>query len=316
MKAEKSVPAGKVNKFRRYARSVIEHHLGSRPNRIVFKSSGFSNFVFKINHDQGDFIVRISPKHERIGSFIKERWAQAAARKAGVPTPEILEVGSEIIPYPYMVWRSVEGHHATDNPKRFAIIHEMGRYAALINSIPTKGFGQTFDWSENQLSRTETFKDYLQKEYCFEAKLAILEKHRAISAQQKKKLQKIFDEAVKLSPKPMLNHGDIRLKNVIADKHGKINAIIDWERCTSNIAPQWELSLALHDLGIDGMQHFLEGYGLKPAKLREIMPLVKAFNIANYAAAIEKFAQRKDKARLEQYRTRLSGALDLYSFCD
>lgn len=111
----------------------------------------------------------------------------------------------------------------------------------------------------------------------------------------------------------MLNHGDIRLKNVIADKDGKINAVIDWEGCTSNIA-QWELSLALHDLGIDGMQHFLEGYGLKDTKLREIMPLVKAFNVTNYASAIEEFAKAKDKARLEQYRTRLSGALDLYSF--
>jgi hygromycin-B 4-O-kinase len=189
----------------------------------------------------------------------------------------------------------------------------MGRYAALINSIQTNGFGQTFDWSSNQLSRNETFKEYLQKEYCFEKKLKILEKNRAVSSLQIKKLRKIFTEAMRMTPKPALNHGDIRLKNVIVGKNGKINAIIDWEGCTSNIAPQWELSLALHDHGIDGMQHFLKGYGINHVKFKEIAPLIKAFNITNYAAAIEGIADAKDSERLEQYRTRLSGAFDLYS---
>jgi len=246
--------------------------------------------------------------------LLKEQWAETAARKVGVPAPEILEVGSEVIPFPYMISRTVTGGDAMNHPKQFEILREMGRLAALINTIPTNGFGQTFDWSSNQLSLNKTFKDYLETEYCFEAKLEILQKHRTISAEQSKRLEKIFNEAKKIKTKPVLNHGDVRLKNVVADKEGKINAIIDWEGCTSNIAPQWELSIALHDLGIDGMQHFLAGYGIKNAKLKEIMPLVKAFNIANYAAAVEEIAKSKDKVMLEQYRTRLSGALDLYSY--
>ncbi len=313
MKTENSASARVVNKFKKLAQVVIRHHFGTSAPRVTFKASGLTNFVFAVKHAEGDFIVRINPDAGSINSFIKEQWAETAAREVGVPAPEILEVGSEAIPHPYMISRTVSGGDATHHPRRLEILREMGRYAALINSIQTNGFGQTFDWSSNQLSRNGTFKEYLQKEYCFESKLKILVKHRAISSIQKKKLQKIFTEAMKLTTKPVLNHGDMRLKNVITDKMGKINAIIDWEGCTSNIAPQWELSLALHDLGIDEMQVFLEGYGLNRAKFREMAPLIKAFNITNYAAAIEEIVKAKNTARLELYRTRLSGALDLYS---
>ncbi len=111
-----------------------------------------------------------------------------------------------------------------------------------------------------------------------------------------------------------MNNGDLRLKNVVADEAGKVTAIIDWEKCTSNLAPHWDLSLALHDFGIDEMQQFLHGYGIKDKKLWEVMPLIKAFNITNYASAIENIVETGDKIRLEHYRTRLSGTLDLYSF--
>ena len=48
-----------------------------------------------------------------------------------------------------------------------------------------------------------------------------------------------------------------------------------------------------------------------PKKLEESMPLIRAFNITNYATAVGAVA--KDKKLLEHYRLRLSGLLDLYS---
>ena len=53
---------------------------------------------------------------------------------------------------------------------------------------------------------------------------------------------------------------------------------------------------------------------MKSDKLKEIMPLVKAFNVANYAAAIEEAVRSRDRVRLDEFRTRLGGTLDLYSF--
>jgi aminoglycoside phosphotransferase (APT) family kinase protein len=313
MKTENSASKKEIERFREMAREAVAHHFGSRPSRIVFKASGLSNFVFAVKNSEGDFIVRISPEQWRIKSFFKEQWAQNAAHEAGVPTAEILEVGMETISQPYMIIRFVEGVEATRHPKRMEILCELGKYAALINSIKTKGFGKTFDWSSNQLSLNETWKDYLQKELKFEERLQFLEKQKMISEPQRKQLEKIFTEALKLKPKPALNHSDLRLKNVIVNEDGKIKAVIDWENCLSTIAPQWELSIALHDLWIDEKQVFLEGYGLTPKKITESAPLMKAFNIINYAPQVERFVEAKDAARLAQYRTRLSGTLDFYS---
>ena len=313
MKTENNAPTRTVNKFKEMARIVIKHHFGSNPKRIVFKASGLTNFVFAAVHKEGNYIIRISPDPARIDLFYKEQWAQTAAKNAGVPTAEILEVGTGIIPFPFMITQFVKGGEATHHLQRMEILREMGRYAALINSIPTKGFGKTFDWSGNQLSRNETWKEYLQDELEYEKRLEILEKYQVTSPAQIKQLRKILAEAVKMKPIPALNHNDMRLKNVIADEKGKICAVIDWEGCTSNFAPAWELSIALHDLWIDEKQTFLEGYGISAAEVGEIAPLMKAFNFINYAHAVERIANRKDTARLEQYRNRLSGVLDLYS---
>ena len=299
-----------VEKFRSLARRVIDHHFEGA-KQVKYLSGGLTNFVFSFRSKDGDFVIRISPDPQRLNLFFKEQWANSKAKEAGIPVAEILEVGSEMIGFPYMVTRSIEGEDATHHPKRLEILKELGRLGAKINSIRTKGFGQSFDWSDNKLSRNSTFKDWLYGEYDADGKIDILAKHKLISPERSKRLKKILKESSSSKIRPVLNHSDLRLKNVIADDEGKIKALIDWEGSTSNIAPAWELSLALHDLGPDETQFFLEGYGIKPKHLEDSMPLIRAFNIANYATAVGEVA--KDKKVLEHYRQRLSGVLDLYS---
>jgi aminoglycoside phosphotransferase (APT) family kinase protein len=290
------------------ARLIIAHHFGNKPKRVVHLTSGLSNFVFMVYHNEGDFVVRISPEATKIQAFMKEQWAMVKAQEAGVPTAEILEVGNHIVPFPYMVSKKVEGEEATFHPNRL----QMGRYGALINSISTNGFGSTFDWSNNQLSHNESWADYLHKELHLDARLQILKKQKMLHPKQIKKLQTILLKPPRGNAKPSLNHGDIRLKNVIVDDDGQITAFIDWEHATSNLA-YWELSLALHDLSIDEKQEFLGGYGLSEKEVIESAPFIKALNLLNYAPEIERLAQAKDVQRLEQQRIRMSGALDLYS---
>ena len=316
MRSKNGAPARQVAKYKELARYVIEHHFGSRPRRIKHKAAGLSNFVFDARHDEGDFIVRISPDKERINAFIKEHWAERAASKEGVPTAEILETGFSVIPFPYMVSRRVEGTEATFHPERFKIVREMGRYAAAINSIRTRGFGETFDWSNNQLSRNKTLGEYLTNEYRYEARLDTLDRSGLCPKNTVSAVRSRFDELKKARVRPVLNHGDLRLKNVIADDSGKITAVIDWEKATSNIAPHWEVSLALHDLGVDEQQHFIEGYGLSAKRLAEISPYVKAFNILNYTAEIDRAREARDKLALDRLRTRFAGTFDLFSLCN
>ncbi|HKP70865.1 MAG TPA: aminoglycoside phosphotransferase family protein [Pyrinomonadaceae bacterium] len=280
---------------------------------MTYKSGGLSNYVFGVKHAEGDFIVRISPDQSRLNAFIKEHWCERVARQAGIPTAEILETGFSVIPFPYVIARSVKGIDGTHHPEREKIVRELGSLAAKINSIRTKGFGETFDWSNNELSRNRTFKGYLVDEYRCEARIEDLERSKLFPLPTIKSLKRICRDMRTLKTRPTLSHGDLRLKNVLVDEAGKIVAIIDWEKATSNIAPHWELSLALHDLDIDTQQEFVEGYGLKEKKLGEIAPFVKAFNLLNYTDAIKRATEAKDKRALERLRTRLSGTFDLYS---
>jgi aminoglycoside phosphotransferase (APT) family kinase protein len=293
-------------------REVIAHHLGAGPATIVNKPSGLSNFVYEVTHPEGEFVVRLGLAPSKLDFFLKERWAVAKVREAGIPTAEVLEVGAEVVPYPYMIARRAGEYEATHHPDRLRIVREMGRYAALINAIPTTGFGYHFDWAGG-LPRSDTWSHFLREELDVEGKLAALERHRMLSRAQMARLRSTLAEIERWSFRPSLNHGDLRLKNVMVDSAGQIAAIIDWERCTSNRAPHWELSLALHDLSIDEKQEFLAGYGLSEEQVAEVAPVVKAFNLLNYAPEIQRLAETGETCRLEQCRTRLSGALDLYS---
>jgi aminoglycoside phosphotransferase (APT) family kinase protein len=301
------------DEVREMARVIVQHHFGRRPRRLIRQESGLSNFVFLVKHAREQFVVRLSLTPTRLNAYIKEQWATAKAREAGVPTPDILEVGNQIVPYPYMIARMVRGQEATWHPARLSILREMGHYAALIHTVPTTGFGHSFDWSKNQLSRNETWRDFLQRELGIEARITILEKHRMLTPSQLKTLCATLKKMADQKLKPALNHGDLRLKNIIVEESGAIAAIIDWEKCMSNLAPHWDLSLALHDLSIDEKQEFLAGYGLSEREVVAIAPMLKALNLINYAPEIERLAEAKDTARLEQYRTRLHGVLDLYS---
>ena len=309
--AETQEQPGAIRNYRRLAKKIVEHHFGQQPTRIVYKRSGLSNYVFVINHVEGQFVVRISPEPGKIEAFRKELWATQKVREVGVPSPEVLAVGN-IGAEPYMITRRVTGSEATHHPNRSHIIKEMGRYAQIINSIRTANFGANFDWTTNE-PRNSTWVEYVDKELEIEKRLLVFTQHKILSTQQADRLRRIIDDARTMRIEPALNHGDLRFKNVIVDDDGEITAILDWEECLSTVAPQWELSLALHDLSIDEKHLFLEGYDLDPRQVEEMSPLIKAFNIINYSNAIEHAAATDDHKSLGEFRLRLSGALDLYS---
>jgi hypothetical protein len=189
----------------------------------------------------------------------------------------------------------------------------LGQYAAVINSIPTHDFGHIFDWSPNKLSRNSTWPDYLDNEMAVEERIETLRRGGVIDAGMLKKLRHEVRLMRKWRRKPTLSHGDIRLKNVILDRRDKILAILDWENCTSNIAPHWELSIALHDLTMDEKEVFLRGYGVPLKDFMRMSSAIKALNILNYALSVGRAIERKDQARLLSLRSRLHGTFDLYS---
>ena len=296
------------------AAQVLQHHFGSRPRQIKVIHGGLNNYVFEARSRQDDLIVRISCQPDHLQKFMKEQWAVNAARRKRVPTPEILEVCNDVIELPYMISRKVEGRPATNvGRKRAGVLEELGHYTAVINSIKTHDFGHIFDWSPNKLSRNRTWEEYLDKELRVDERIGTLRDSSVLETAVLKKLLGEVQLMRKWNMRPTLTHGDIRLKNVILDENRKISTILDWENCASNVAPYWELSIALHDLTMDEKEIFLQGYGLDLKEFVEISSSIKALNILNYAPIVRLAMERKDKARLASLRSRLNGAFDLYS---
>lgn len=309
---EKPDRPSSIRHYRQLARKIVRKHFGTPASRLVYRSSGRTNYVFAINHVDGQFIVRISPDPEKIQAFLKERWATEEVRKAGVPSPEVLAVGNDVSAEPYMITRRVTGAEASHHPRRNRIIQEMGRIAATINSIRTTAFGSNFDWSTNGVKHS-TWSAYLKEELHIDERFEFFEKHQLLPAGTLNSWMDIIETSHNARIKPSLNHSDLRLKNVIVDDDGEIAAIIDWEECISTIAPQWELSIALHDLSIDEKQLFLEGYGLNNRHVEQMAPLIKAFNIVNYYAVAQEAIEQDNDKKLAEIKLRLNGALDLYS---
>jgi aminoglycoside phosphotransferase (APT) family kinase protein len=316
---EKHDQPGMIRHYRILAKRIVAHHFGAPASRIVYKLSGRTNYVFTINHVEGQFVVRISPEPEKINAFRKELWTSKKVREVGVPSPEVIAVGNELAAEPYMITRRVTGTEASHHPRRDRIIHSMGRYAAMINSIETHGFGSNFDWTGDE-KRIDSWESYLAEEFELEKKLQLFSANHILPEDEIRQLSDIIKGAKTLGRHPQsagvhqsLNHTDLRLKNVIVDESGDIAAIVDWEECLSTIAPQWELSIALHDLSIDEKQVFLEGYGLSNELLEQMSPLIKAFNILNYSPTIALAVEKSDHKSLSDLKLRLKGSLDLYS---
>ena len=295
------------------AKKVIRHHFGKTFEKIEFKPAGKTNFVFDVKTNDRSYIVRIATSRTKINDFIKEQWATHKALKAGVPVPEILEVGNEIISLPYMLQQKIEGTEAIHHPDRLKILSKLGKYAKTIHSIETEGFGSVFNWSKNKLSKKKTWIGFLEEELRFQDGLKFLYDHDILNKKKVDHLSKEFERIKKWKISPVLNHCDLRLKNVLVNDAGEIKAIIDWENCSSNCAPYWDLSIALHDLSIDAKQSFLEGYELDFDDFNKKAYSLTAFNIINYIPALQGVLKSKKKNLLELYKLRLDGALDLFS---
>jgi len=293
---------------------IFQRHFGRTPKLLKPIHGGLANHVFQMRLGGEELVLRISEKPAKLQVFMKEQWAVAAARRKGIPTPEILEVCNDVGGLPYMISRKVVGFPADLlGQHRAAVLHELGQYTARINAIKTHDFGHIFDWSPNRLSRNRTWKEYLDHELKLDERVEIFQQSRILEPGNLKKLRRQLEQMKQWTETPTLNHGDIRLKNVILDEKQKITAILDWENCTSHIPPYWELSIALHDLTMDEKQCFLEGYGLNLKQYMKISPAIKALNILNYARVIRHGLERKDHKRLLNLRARLNGTFDLYS---
>ena len=296
-------------------RAVVERHVG-HPRRVAPLHGGLSNHAFDVETDREHVVVRLGDHPDKLDAFERERRAAERARSAGVPTQVIGALGREGA-WAYTIAQRLPGGPAVDHPERLLILEELGRIARLVHSIPTEGFGHRFTWA-GEASRSippgaATWRAFLTDELGAEDRLSRLAQMDMISDRQAESLRQTLAEVGAWDGRPVLNHGDLRLKNIVVDEEGRILGVIDWESAVSVVGPHWDLSIALHDLSIDAKQAFLTGYDIPDEDVRQAAPFWRLFNLLNYVPTIDQLVEADDTAEIARIRTRLSGALDLYA---
>ena len=310
------LPRKQLQAYKRMTAKIINYYFGSKPVKMDYKAAGLTNMVFDVSLPRKSLIVRIAKSRSKLNDFYKEQWAVGCVKKSGVPVANVLKVGDDIIGKPYMIQEKIRGIEGPMYAEPMKIIEQMGRLAAKINSIPTRGYGYgiRLNWMNNPGGQSTSWKSFLLDELKVEQKLSVLQSNNILTRVNLRKIKTTLKHVLKWKNKPSLNHGDIRMKNVIVNDKGKIIALLDWENCSSNIAPYWDLSIALHDLNVDEKEAFVKGYGLTAAAYSKMHGVIKMFNALNYADVIEKLAKKKNQAEFEQYRLRLNGYYELFSF--
>lgn len=313
MATRKSRPeAASAEAGRQLASAIVRRHFGRSPRGLAPLGGGVTNDVFVFSARGERCVLRINRDASKIQDFLKEQWAMNEARSVGVPTPEVLEVGNDPVGAAFMILRHERGITPCDHPERLDVLRQLGELCARLHGVATHGFGKVFDWSANRLSQRGRWAEFVDVDLAAADRIALLERHAMLTERGARELRAALAEMRRWRKRPVLQHGDLRLKNVLVDpKTCRIAALVDWEHCLSAPPPYWDLSVALHDLGVDEKEALLEGYGLVPKQYEGMAPHFRALNLLNYAPVVEAAARDGDKTRLAWLQIRLRGALDL-----
>lgn len=287
------------------ARRVARRHLGRPPLAVHPLGGGLRNTVIAIDDRDGRFVLHLGRGRAKHAAFAKERWAMTLAH-GQVPTPRVLDAG-RLDGWAYLWSQRADGQPGDHSPDRQRTLRALGRCAARLHEIRGEGFGARFDLGSGRLRTERTWRAYLAQELQVEARLAILRRADVLDAQVLSAIPRALHARALAHQRPVLVHGDLRLKNVVVDAKGEIRVLIDWELAAFNL-PHWDLSIALHDLTIDEKEAFLTGYGMTqiPAMARAMT----ALNLLHYAGLMPR--RRLAPRERERLRLRLSGALDLF----
>lgn len=292
-------------------RRIVKRHFGEHPRRIEALAGGLNNQVFRIDIKGQPHVVRLHRDPEKLADYQKEDWAMDQAREAGVPTARVLEVGLEG-DRPFMLLEEAQGIPATHWSDSAGVLRELGSLAARIHRVRSQGFGHAIGSASPGRHLWPRWAEFLDNELRMDHRLRLLDSLDVLPGPARRALHSTLGEMRGWKRRPVLQHGDLRLKNVIVSPDdGRIVALLDWDNCLSAPPPYWDLAIALHDLGPDDKEAFLEGYGVSPRRLENLAPVLRALNLLNYAWVIEQAIEAGQRERVAWLKARLRGAFDV-----
>jgi Ser/Thr protein kinase RdoA (MazF antagonist) len=296
---------------RAHLTNVVRRHLGSAPRRVQPLAGGLNNHVFRLEVHDRPVVVRLHDAPEKLAVYRKEAWAMEQARRVGVPTPEVLQVGRHD-ERPFMILGEVAGIPGTHWSDAAGVLRQLGSLAARLHQVRTRGFGSAIGDAAGEPRNWPRWADFLEHELQLHERLRMLDEVNALPRPARQALDNTVAQIRRWTRPPVLHHGDLRLKNVlVSPDDGHIVALIDWEDCLSAPSPHWDLAIALHDIGPDEKEAFLEGYGLSPARFARIAPELRALNVLNYAWVIRQALADGQRDRAAWLKARLRGVFDI-----
>lgn len=258
-------------------------------------------------------VVRISDDDGQINNFLREQWCSSKAREHDIPATEVLEVGSVLIPYPYMIAREYYGipgnMYLGDKAK---MMEQIGSYMKKINHIKTTGVGDRFDWSGNILTKNESWEKYIEKAFQVDEIVKIYEEANILTPENLKKLKNSAGIIKKWKFEPTLAHGRLTPQNVIVDKHGDIVRIIDWKESRSGNSMYIDLATTLNHVDTSFHELILKGYGLSQKEYEKIALDIDSLFILRQRWVIQDLIEKKDERKLKPYTKKFNEVLSKY----
>jgi len=252
---------------------------------------GFVNEVWIAETSGRRIVIRMNTEDSRASDiYLKETWCMEQARLAGIPGPEVLELGrcDEI---PYMIQSFENGVNGLDHSADPALLWSViGQYAARLHRIPVRGYGENLSdpqrgtfFSPPHPGSDGSWNGYLR--YNIESlndgdRLLEL---GVITSAQSRQARELFESLAGQEWHFGLNHGDLSLKNIlVSDVPGMTSphiVLIDWGSAEVGPVPHVDLmQLMLIQMiegrpGDDEISAFLKGYGLPVSVLEETKKL-------------------------------------------
>jgi aminoglycoside phosphotransferase (APT) family kinase protein len=231
------------------------------PDAALLEGRGLSNVKFRA----GDVLVRVNvnlPASAALARFQKAAFCAEICARTGVPTPEVLEVGTLTNGRPYSVERwvddTVPADLVRDPAVRLRLWRELGEIIASLHRADLGGRERAFELGYDGEGPTQSWAE---------------------------RLGLVCDPVLREQLRPLgrypsgLNHGDLKLDNVLLRRDTlQIAAIVDWELARYVPVPLGEFSTSVEPAVLPIKEHavarapaeraaLLEGLGHGPADL-------------------------------------------------
>jgi aminoglycoside phosphotransferase (APT) family kinase protein len=231
------------------------------PSAPALIGEGFCNWVYRVEDRAAAFALKLGKPHRAAfaaAEHRKELWCAAAARAAGVPTPEIFRVG-RFEDRPYQIQAFAPGRRPTAD-ERGRVWEAMGGWARAVHGVSVAGWGNRLaadgrfdgDWGAHLAYNTGvlTAADPL-------IAMGVLD--APTSADLRRRFQRLAETPFAIG----LCHGDLAMFNVLVDNAGALS-LIDWGCAFAAPVPHYELNEIIRSerATADELQRFVCAYGL------------------------------------------------------